>query len=176
MSMTGYLWICMVISGILVIATLGFTIAKLHAVEKPYLGASGETLMTIVLGALLIALGYSLLLMKYIDPSMAAEQALDGYLFISAFSMLCILLGLFTIPFTLVKRCCFYQDRIVCISITGEKKEIQWKDLVTVKKNLSGSALKVGCADGTSFSVRCQSKGYKVFCELSKERARSLRN
>lgn len=131
-----------------------------------------ETWMTAVLGLMIIALAFAFPVMKLMDSSLSGTDS-QSYWFIIGFSVLCHLMGDFTLLFTCIKCTVLYEDRAVEYSPLGNQNVIYWKDIVRVEKPLMKSAYVLTDRNGNTIHAGGDKKASRQFVDFAKEKVKN---
>jgi hypothetical protein len=158
-----------VVSVVLLLGS-GVFIARSQPGDKG-LACLHETWMTAVMGVMLIALGFAICAMKWIDPTIAGEGT-NSYWFVAGFNIVCQLLGIFALLFTWVKKVVAFDDTLLVISPFGAQKVISWNDVVKVEKPMTSRAVKLTDVRGSVVTVSGDAKPYARFLALAKKKVR----
>lgn len=131
-----------------------------------------ETWVTALMAVMLIALGVFIVYMKLADPTVSGTDA-NSYWFVAGFSLLCHLMGDFTILFTFVKRVVLFEDSVEACSVLGKKTRVAWKDITKVDKSMMSKAIKMTDVHGNTLSVSGDDKSLKRFTEIAREKLKA---
>ena len=104
------LFLSLAAGAVLLVAAVG-VIVKKHCRDTGLLCVR-ETWVTALLGAMLIALGFAFPVMKLMDNTLAGTGSQSQWI-VAVFSLLCHLMGDFTLLFTFVKCTVLFDDRMV---------------------------------------------------------------
>jgi len=132
-----------------------------------------ETWVTALLGAMLIALGFAFPVMKMVDNTLAGTGSESSWI-VLGFSLLCHLMGDFTLLFTFVKCTALFDDRAVAYSPLGDQTTIYWNDIVEVKRPVTGSAFILTDSKGTAIRVGGDSKAAREFAQFAQSKVKSV--
>lgn len=130
-----------------------------------------ETWMTAVLGLMIIVLGFAFPVLKLMDPTLMGTDTQAGW-FVVGFSILCHLMGDFTLLFTCVKCTVLFQDRAVEYGFFGDQNVIYWEDIVRVEKPLLKSAYVMTDRNGNAIHVSGDKKASQQFIDFAKEKVK----
>ncbi|RPI87156.1 MAG: hypothetical protein EHM41_05955 [Chloroflexi bacterium] len=129
-----------------------------------------ETYVTGVMGAMMIALAFFLLYMKYVDPAIAGVDQVSFY-YVAGFAAMCAAVGSGIQLYTFLRKIIAYEDKVVFVTMLGQIKELYWNDITEVKvSRLSNKAIFIG--KNTQFSVGGETKTYKKFIEIARKKIR----
>ncbi len=168
--MTSILYLALAAGIAMLAATVAFTVKKRsHDYKALYIR---ETWMTAVLGVMMIALGFFFPAAKLMDATLAGTDA-SSYWFVIGFSLLCHVMGDFTLLFTLVKCIALYEDRVVEHSFLGQETTIYWSDVVKVDKPMMRSCYVLKDRQGNSISAGGDNKALKTFAEFARPRIKA---
>ena len=131
-----------------------------------------ETWMTAVLGLMIIALAFAFPALKLADSTLAGTDN-QSYWFVIGFSLLCHLMGDFTLLFTCIKCTVLFEDRAVEYSPLGDQSVIYWKDIVRVEKPLMKSCYELTDRNGNVVRVGGDKKASAQFVEFAKEKVKN---
>ena len=132
-----------------------------------------ETWVTALLGAMLIALGFAFPVMKMMDNTLAGTGGESSWI-VAAFSLLCHLMGDFTLLFTFVKCTVLFDDRAVAYSPFGEQTTVCWEEIVEVRRPVTGSAFILTDSKGTTIRVGGDSKSAREFAQFAQSKVKSV--
>lgn len=152
--------------------TAVFTFLRLPRGENPRVCVR-ETGATILLGAMLCALGIAVCILKLRDPTVSGTEE-SSYLYLSGASLLCELLGCYAVLFGAVKRILAYDDRVEYVSPFGTRKVIPWTEVVRCDKAVVGRTVKLISADKTVITVSGEPKQCEKLLEFTKNKTRKL--
>lgn len=158
-------------AGALLLAATVALIFKRHCRETGKITIR-ETWMTAVLGLMIIALGFAFPVLKLMDPAIAGTDQ-QSFWFVIGFSVLCHLMGDFTLLFTFVKCTVLFEDRAVEYSPFGDQSVIYWEDIVRVEKPLMKSAYVLTDRNGNTVSVSGDKKTAQEFIAFAKEKVQN---
>lgn len=156
---------------VLLAAVIGLTVKK--RCRDTGLLCIRETWVTALLGAMLIALGFAFPVMKLIDNTLAGTGSQSQWI-VGGFSLLCHLLGDFTLLFTFVKCTALFDDRAVAYSPFGDQSTIYWEEIVEVKRPVTGSAFILTDSKGTTIRVGGDSKAAREFAQFAQSKVKSV--
>lgn len=128
-----------------------------------------EPLFTAVMGLLIIAMGFWINSLKLNDAAIAGTDR-SSYLFVAGFSLMCQLMGDFTLLFTFVKRVVLFNDCLEECSFLGKRRRILWKDIIKVERPVTRKAFKLTDKDGNVITVGGSDKTLKEFSDIAKEK------
>ncbi len=168
--MTSLLYLSLA-AGIVMLAVTIALIAKKRC-HDPKAICIRETWMTAVMGIMMIALALFFPVAKLMDNSLAGTEA-TSYWFVVGFSILCHLMGDFTLLFSLVKCVALYEDRAVEYSFLGQQTTIYWEDVVKVDKPMMRSSFTLKDCHGNSISAGGDDKAQKTFVAFAKPKIKS---
>lgn len=131
-----------------------------------------EDWMTAVMGAMAIALGIWIAVMKLQDGSLSGTDE-ASYWYIAGFCLACNLMGDFMLLYTFVKRVELYEDRVESVSALGKVTTLRWNQIVQVKKPMMGRNTKLISEDGTVISVGGSPKACDAFVEYARPKINS---
>jgi UDP-N-acetylmuramyl pentapeptide phosphotransferase/UDP-N-acetylglucosamine-1-phosphate transferase len=133
--------------------------------EKELLRLS-ETKFTAVMGGILIVVGFSLPLMKMIEPARGGSD-MNSYLIAALLSLLCGVSGSGILLFSMLKKIIACEDKLVVVSLFGKTFSMPWKDITEIKlKPLSSKATFI--SKQKSVVVGGDPKTYKKFIAIAK--------
>lgn len=142
------------------------------AVKQP--GKSGKELVvvseipeTFIMGGMLIAICYLLLISKIADPAVAGKDE-ASYNFAAALAVLSAISGCLIILFTFVKKVIAYPEKFVVISLTGSRKEYAWNSVTEVKA-VPFSLRAVFRMDNESASINGRAEEYGKFISIAQK-------
>ena len=165
-----FLYLALVAGGVLLAATIAFVIKR--RCKNPGIICIRETWMTAVLGLMIIALGFAFPLLKIMDNTMAGTDR-NSYWFVIGFSVVCHLMGDFTLLFTFLKCSVLFEDRVVEYSPFGGQNVIYWQDVVRVEKPMMKSAYVLTDRNGNTVSVSGDKKASAQFVDFAKEKVKN---
>lgn len=131
-----------------------------------------ETWMTAVLGLMIIALAFAFPVLKLMDGTLAGTDD-QSYWFVVGFSLVCHLMGDFTLLFTCIKCSVLFEDRAVEYSPFGDQSVIYWEDIVRVEKPLMKSAYVLTDRNGNTIHVSGDKKASARFIEFAREKVQN---
>lgn len=158
---------------VLALFTLGFALKKQIPKTADEVVRLSETAMTALLGAMLLALGIALPLLKLWDPTAAGTDQ-GSYLFVAGMSVLCAATGCFAFLYTFVKKVIALPDGILCVTFWGRQTRIAWQDVDRLDTPLLSKSVKVCAKNGDCFTVNGAPKAYHTFLELAKQKLRPV--
>lgn len=155
-------------SSVLLIFTVVLVILKQPKKNGTELVIVSEIPETSVMGAILIIIGYILLILKMRDPALAGTDE-TSYNFVSVLALMCVVSGCWTMLITFVKKVIAYPERFTAITSVGLQSEYLWKSVTEVKTNPMSlrSNFKVG---GDSVSINGRAAEYGKFIGIAKEK------
>lgn len=159
-------------AGAALLAVAVAVIAKKHCRDTGLLRIR-ETWVTAVLGAMLIALGFAFPVMKMADNTLAGTGSESSWI-VLGFSLVCHVMGDFTLLFTFVKCTVLFDDRLVAYSPFGAQSVIYWQDIVDVKRPVTGSAFVLTDRKGTTVRVSGDSKASREFAQFAQSKVKSI--
>lgn len=165
------LFLSLAAGAVLLAAAIG-VIVKKHCRDTGLLCVR-ETWVTALLGAMLIALGFAFPVMKLMDNTLAGTGSQSQWI-VAAFSLLCHLMGDFTLLFTFVKCTVLFDDRMVAYSPFGNQATISWENIVEVKRPVTGSAFILTDSSGTTIRVGGDSKASREFAQFAQSKVKSV--
>lgn len=155
-----------VISAVAALAAL-FWILKCHPQENGIF-AVRETSMTIFMGIMLLTIGLFVGYMKLSDAAVAGTDE-KSYFFTAGLTLLCSLLGSFTMLFGALRRVVVYENRIEAYSPFGICTEIFWNQIVRVDKGIMSKSIRLTAADGRAVNVSGKPKDYERFTAFARK-------
>jgi hypothetical protein len=152
---------------ILILATV-FQIIRKQSKKLPgELLRVSETSVTAIMGFLLIAMGYLILIMKFIYPEMAGKDQ-TTYLYMGGFAVVCAVVGCGIMFYTYLRTVLVYEHGIVFVTLFGKNKKLNWKDITEIKvPPLTNKATLIG--NNLSITVGGEPKAYKAFLKVAKK-------
>lgn len=129
-----------------------------------------EVKATMVLAVMCAVVALFINISKIMDSSIAGNSP-SSYYFTAIFGILAALITVYLIAWTYLKKVIAYSDKVEFISVFGQKDEMKWKDVRTVKTVML-SKKSVFKTDTDSFSVLGDMKMYKHFIEIAKDKVR----
>lgn len=129
-----------------------------------------EPKVTAFMGALLIAMGYFILIMKYLNPTIAGNDQVS-YIYVGGFSLICVGFGCGIMFYTFLKKVIVTEDRLIFVDMFGKRKEMYWKEITQVKvPTLTNNLTLIGRE--ARYTVKGEPKAYKEFLKIAKEKIR----
>lgn len=164
--MNGLIYASMAVSAAAALAAF-FRIGKCRP-QKEGKFAVRETSMTIFMGVMLLAIAFFVGYMKLSDAAVAGTDE-KSYYFTAGLTLLCGLLGSFTILFGALRRVVVYENRVAAYSPFGVRKEIPWNQIVRVDKGIMSKSLRLTAADGRAISVSGKPEDYERFTAFAQK-------
>lgn len=157
-----------VLDSVLLLAALLFGIKRQPPRQEGELMRLAETKVTALMGILMIAMGYLILYEKYIDPQIAGSDPVT-YFYVAGFSLICVVFGIGIMAFTFLRKIIVNEKDLVFVTFWGKKKKLEWKEIKELKvPPLTNKLTLIGRK--TQFTVGGESKAYKEFLKIAKEK------
>lgn len=163
-------WI--VISGVVSVLTLASGIVIILTRKPRPTGGEivvlREAPVTFIMAVLLIFLSCGVLVMKFMGHPVGGSNV-TSYQFCAWFGFVCMLIGVYALFYTFVKKVLAYEDRMIIVNLLGYRKTVYWEDVTHVKTNrLSRQLVFYVGNDGNSLNGDAES--YRQFVHLASQR------
>jgi hypothetical protein len=138
--------------------------------QKGELIRMSETVVTAVMGGMLIALGFFILYMKNANSTIAGTDQ-NSYLFVGVFAVVSVAFGCGIMFYTFLQKIIACEDRVVFVTILGQYKVLYWDEIREIKvRFMSNKVTLIG--KSTQFIVGGEPKTYKEFLKIAKKKIR----
>jgi UDP-N-acetylmuramyl pentapeptide phosphotransferase/UDP-N-acetylglucosamine-1-phosphate transferase len=157
-----------------VISVLSFIFTIFWIIKKQPKKSGNELVIvsdvpeTSIMGGMLIAVGFLLLIAKYINPSIAGTDEIS-YNFAAILGGVCVVSGSQMFLNTFVKKVVAYDDRFEIINMVGKKSSYDWK-AVTEIKTVPLSLRATFIVGGESVSINGRAKEYGEFISIARNK------
>lgn len=172
--MSWTIYAAMVVSAILVAASVWMLATRRNEPDAPALASVGETATTLIWTALLLVVAAIVWWAKLSNPATAGTDDSSWY-FVAGLGVVCVAGSCFTLLFTLVKRVYATDEGIWSVDAFGRVTTVAWADVKGVTPNQLSKSVRVEALDGTTVTVNGGTKAYRRFVEVAAQKTPKTR-